>query len=337
MLEMHRIFSESWRLMIGNGEHLSNSAMKLLATKIENAKFEKTNQGLLACKQNHDVLRQQEIANQETLLQMFKSECRAQVEYPIATWTWNKKMNEMSFEANPNQLTAGIGESLSMLNAVIKCKIKLSDSDKISKMSCENLGQGLSRTTHIKMSQFEYDINAENILVVEADRYENLFQKVGCDAKDSCLKMKVPALGMIKIVENRKMAKLVVLPTVLPAIMPKKNIETPSSIVQANQDPINEGTVEVRAEETAKKENSHVESQTVETQIAESNSQNNTQNNQDQIVEGNGLANAGQENSELQLAGYKPEDLQSPGISGTPGLRVNPVFLSEGQHPGLHR
>lgn len=289
MLEIHRIFSESWRVLIGDGTESPNSALKVLAAKLTQQK----NGEVLSVKTQLDG------SEQMKLVKKFE---QAHTEVHIATWLWSKDKSSFELTVSPNQLTEGFGESLSMLNLQVKCKAWLSESKKISKLSCENLGYGLSRTTHVLFSKFEYNTEADNILIVEADRYENLFHKIGCSSKEACLKMQVPVLGQIKIVDNRKEAS------------EKKSVETLVPIVETVAK-AESATTEVKKDAGINEKSSEAISET-----------NNEVNNK--------IENSGEEDSELAAAGYRSEDLQESGASNG---RINPVFLSEGQHSGMHR
>lgn len=97
-----------------------------------------------------------------------------------------------------------VGEALSFFGRDIKCRWTVVGNARLQAMTCDNLGQSLSASRHVEFRRFDLDFGRSPILLVEAEQFQNLTQRLNCDSVDSrCLQMSVPQAGAIRIVDNR--------------------------------------------------------------------------------------------------------------------------------------
>jgi len=238
--QSHQIFSESWRLLVGSSA-IPSSAMKALSQRL-------ANNSLKNCPAIHDEIsfNVHSSENSDLEIALKHNICLPGTsELPlIATLHWTgfeseKNQARLKIEFYPSQLPEGVGESLALLNRRISCDYVIGEEDKIQHMSCQNMGQGISRTDHYDYLKFEFEANQQNLLTVEADHFKNLLEKVGCVSDQPCLKLRVPLNGRIQIVENRKMGRktptpvLAVIPT--PQQLPGE-IQLPGAVSTAPQE-----------------------------------------------------------------------------------------------------
>ncbi len=243
--QSHVIFAESWRLLVGTSS-IPNSVMKATAGRLSHhlAGELSTLQSPKSCPQAHDdLLFVFGHSNSENIeINLKHNTCRSHLSrsgstmsQPVAELKWSRfenSNNETTLEVvfHPNQISEGAGESLAMLNNPISCLYQLGENDKILKLNCHNLGQGVGRAEHYSFSKFEYVANQQELLIVEADHYQNLMEKIGCASEKPCLNLRVPLLGKIHVVDNRKMGKIKKL-ELAPA-----SLVTPNSEVIANSE-----------------------------------------------------------------------------------------------------
>ena len=208
----HQIFSEAWRLLLGTQSDVPSSAMKVIANRLTQHLGQNHNwiERTAQCPKAHQELQIQSDPNfKQTKVNLSQDNCGKVSSVAQISWL-SLSSNEdykMSIEVHPNQILEGVGESLYLLNASIRCDFDITDSETIVNLSCHNLGQGLGRTAHFMFHQFDYHANQHDLLLVEGDKYENLLEKVSCHSKQPCYKLQVPLQGKIKIVENHKMGK----------------------------------------------------------------------------------------------------------------------------------
>jgi len=204
--QAHQVFTESWRLLIGANESSGLSLFKASARVLSTAENDLA--GAQKCQIKTGYLIQK---NKITLSNVTCDKAQSQTLAAELTWQTNELL---TFAAWPNQFPTAVGDSVSILNPKLECQMRVNvgrteSAAKLIAMNCTGLSQSIGRSQHVAYKEFKYSTKADQLLTVQADRYENLVQRMLCDGESPCLQLQVPNKGIIGVIEDRRKKEVV--------------------------------------------------------------------------------------------------------------------------------
>ena len=204
--QAHQVFAESWRLLIGVSEGSGLSLFKASARVLSGSENEMTfnlnKAGRCVVKTVYQV--------QKNILRLSNVSCQGGVPRyePASILTWDSS-TQLSLVAWPAQFPTSVGDSVSILNPKLECQMKVQlgkveSTVKLVAMKCQGLSQSIGRSQHVAYKEFNYSTEADQLLTVQADKYENLVQRLLCESNEPCLQLHVPRTGKIGVLEDRR-------------------------------------------------------------------------------------------------------------------------------------
>jgi hypothetical protein len=201
----HQVFSESWKIVFSDTHSTPQSMMKLTSEIL----VAQLNQTPKICPENHLELRMSNVEYKKAvhaIIYSVKCQNDKPIKNELATLYWHDSTKKIfALTLSPASMPEAFGDALSLLNRKATCYFSYTENSRLEKMTCQNLGQGITKTSHIEFKKFIFDMHRERQLVVDADRYVDLLRRVLCVAKDPCIHVEVPMEGKIKFVEDRRM------------------------------------------------------------------------------------------------------------------------------------
>jgi hypothetical protein len=201
----HQIFSETWKIIFAETNSVPPSMMKQVGEKLQS----QLAQTPKVCPEDHLELQMNKVeAGQAVHARLISVKCQGTTAIlkEIGSLYWHDSDKRLfALTVMPTNVPEAFGDSLALLNRKAICYFSYADNGRLEKMSCQNLGQGLSKTSHIEFKKFVFDVTKEKQLLVDADRYNDLLKRGLCTSKNPCIRLEVPMDGKVKLVEDRRM------------------------------------------------------------------------------------------------------------------------------------
>lgn len=208
--QVHAVFHESWRLLIGSSEGSGLSIFKSMANSLKQPTNFRDPRAL-SC-------RSPRAASQRlSWLEIDKSNLKQKSAFcgrnfnsikVSAELKWIKP-DQLQIIAYPQEFAQVVGDSVSLLNPVLNCRMLISHVSSeagahLEALNCSGFAASIGRSQHVAYREFKYSASGPVTLSVKADRYENLVQRKLCDGTEPCLVLYVPRSGNIKISEDHR-------------------------------------------------------------------------------------------------------------------------------------